>query len=305
MSVRVVFMGTPDFAVPALKAIHAAGHDIAAVYTQPPRPAGRGKAERPSPVHVAAQVLGLPVETPKSLKAEEAQRGLRSFGCDVGVVVAYGLILPQAVLDSPAQGFFNIHGSLLPRWRGAAPIQRAIEAGDTSTGITIMQMDAGLDTGDMCLMEEMPITDLTTAQDVHDALADMGAALMVDALAKLEEGTLTRTPQTGEATYANKIDKAEAKLDFAALQAGAMQRKIHALSPFPGAFAMLGKKRLKLLQVEQVSAGGLPGTVLDDALTIACQAGAIRPITVQLEGKGALPIDAFLRGQNVPPGTVF
>ncbi|MEO0411440.1 MAG: methionyl-tRNA formyltransferase [Pseudomonadota bacterium] len=303
MTYRLVFMGTPDFAVPALQAVHQAGHDIAAVYSQPPRPAGRGKAERPSPVHAAAQEIGLPVHTPKSLKRAEAQQILASHSADVGIVVAYGLILPQAVLDIPLLGFFNIHGSLLPRWRGAAPIQRAIEAGDDETGITIMQMDAGLDTGDMCLKDVVAITDLTTAQQLHDQLAERGAAMIVRALEALEAGTLTKTPQGDGATYANKIDKAEAALDFGALGADAMQRKIHALSPFPGGFTKLNGKRLKLLQVEAIDAAGAPGSVLDDQLTIACKTGAIRPLRLQLEGKGAMDLGDFLRGQTVRAGT--
>ncbi|MEM9289270.1 MAG: methionyl-tRNA formyltransferase [Pseudomonadota bacterium] len=303
MSFRVLFMGTPDFAVPALKAVHAAGHEILAVYTQPPRPAGRGKAERKSPVHVCAEALGLAVQTPKSLKNEEAQSRLRALGADLGIVVAYGLILPQTVLDMASHGFFNIHGSLLPRWRGAAPIQRAIEAGDTETGITIMQMEAGLDTGPMALKSAVPITSETTAQTLHDALAPLGAALMVEALEKLAEGSLVLEPQPEDgATYAAKIDKAEAALDFAALDAQAMQRKIHALSPFPGAFTWLGAKRLKLLQVTTTDQTGAPGKILDNQLTIACQAGAIRPVRVQLEGKAAMDVADFLRGQSIPVG---
>ncbi|MEM7569998.1 MAG: methionyl-tRNA formyltransferase [Pseudomonadota bacterium] len=289
--------------MPALQAIVDAGHEVVAAYSQPPRPAGRGKAERPSPVHLAAAQLGIPVFTPKSLKNEDAQHQMRSHGADVAVVVAYGLILPQAVLDLLPHGFFNIHGSLLPRWRGAAPIQRAIEAGDTQSGITIMHMDAGLDTGDMCLTSAVPITDLTTAQMLHDALAPLGASLMVDALAQLEAGTLPRTPQPEGATYAHKIDKSEAALDFAALPAAQMQRKIHALSPFPGGFTMLGGKRLKLLQVEARDQSGPPGTILDDQLSIACQTGSIRPLRLQLEGKGAMDAADFLRGQSIAVGS--
>ncbi|NNF72751.1 MAG: methionyl-tRNA formyltransferase, partial [Rhodobacteraceae bacterium] len=257
---RVVFMGTPAFSVPVLDALHAAGHDIVCVYTQPPRPAGRGKKDRPSPVQARAEELGLPVRHPRSLRNDEAQAEFAALNADIGVVVAYGLILPQAILDAPARGCLNIHASLLPRWRGAAPIHRAVLAGDSETGICIMQMDAGLDTGPVLLREATPITPDDTTADVHDRLAAMGAGLTVDALATLDTLTPEAQPDTG-VTYADKIDKAEARIDWSC-PATEVDRQIRGLSPFPGAWTTLGGKRLKLLRSRVATGQGAPGTVL-------------------------------------------
>ncbi|MEM9880374.1 MAG: methionyl-tRNA formyltransferase [Pseudomonadota bacterium] len=306
MTFRLIYMGTPGFAVPALQALHAAGHDIAAVYTQPPRPAGRGKRVQPSAVHQCAESLGLKVCYPLTLKSPDAQQDMAAFKAELAIVAAYGLILPQAVLDLFARGCLNIHGSLLPRWRGAAPIQRAIEAGDTVTGITIMQMEAGLDTGPMALTEAVSIDDQTTADMLHDRLAQCGADLMTRALDQLGAGSLDFSPQdNARATYAAKLDKAEAALNFAALDAAQMVRKINALSPWPGGYVQYQSKRIKLLKAKAVSASGTPGAVLDDALTIACRQGAIQPTWVQPAGKPAMDIAAFLRGRAIPAGTVF
>lgn len=301
---RVIFMGTPEFAVTALAALRA-HHEIIAVYTQPPRPAGRGQRLRPTPVAAYAETQGLPVFTPKSLKGAEAQAAFAAHKADVAVVAAYGLILPQAVLDAPKHGCLNIHASLLPRWRGAAPIQRAIMAGDPVSGVTIMQMDAGLDTGAMLLARETPITADTTAQTLHDSLAILGADLIVAALEGLAAGTLTATPQPADGvTYAAKIDKAEAHIDFTQ-DAHDVLRRIHGLSPFPGAWCAHGAERLKVLAAEQVSGTGAPGTALDDTLTIACGSGAVRFVTVQRAGKGPATAEAFLRGYALPKGSVL
>ncbi len=299
---RVVFMGTPDFAVTALARI-AERHEIAAVYCQPPRPAGRGQQDRPSPVEVFARARGLPVRTPKGLKAKEAQDEFAAWNADIAVVAAYGLILPLAVLEAPKRGCVNIHASLLPRWRGAAPIQRAIMAGDTKTGVTIMQMDAGLDTGAMLLTGEVLIAGTTTAGELHDALALCGGDLILKALDGIAAGTLAATPQPAEGvTYAAKIDKAEAKVDFSR-PALDVARHINGLSPFPGAWFGHGDERIKALRAETVSGGGAPGVVLDDALTIACASGAVRLLTVQRAGRGPAPAEAFLRGYALPKGT--
>jgi len=304
MTFRLVYMGTPDFAVPALKALHAAGHDIAAVYTQPPRPAGRGKKLQKSPVQRCAEALGLPVHHPVNFKNDEDKATLKAFNAQLAVVAAYGLILPQAVLDMFAHGCLNIHGSLLPRWRGAAPIQRAIEAGDRETGITIMQMEAGLDTGPMALKTQVRIDAQTTAADLHDALSDAGAALIVDALDALAAGTLTFTAQDdAAASYAPKIDKTEAALDFSALPADQIVRKIHALSPFPGAYVTYDGKRIKLLRVAAAAGEGPPGHTIDDALTIACASGAIQPVLLQPAGKAPMDRAAFFNGRTIPAGT--
>lgn len=306
MTYRILYMGTPDFAVPALRALHAAGHDIAAVYSQPPRRAGRGKQIKPSPVHACAAALGLPVECPSNFKTEEAGNTLKAYGADLAVVAAYGLILPQAVLDMTPLGFLNIHGSLLPRWRGAAPIQRAIEAGDTQTGITIMQMEAGLDTGPMGLTAALPIDHETTASALHDALAGLGADLITQTLDDMAAGTALFTRQDeAQATYAKKISKDEAALDFKALTSAQMLRKIHALSPFPGAYLMAHGQRLKLLKVRAVSASGTASETLDDALTIACKTGAVQPILVQPAGKAPMALEAYLRGRAIPAGTAL
>jgi len=298
---RIIFMGTPDFSVPVLDALVAAGHEIAAVYCQPPRPAGRGKKDRPSPVQARAEALGLTVRHPISLKTPEAQAEFAALKADIAVVVAYGLILPQAVLDAPARGCLNIHASLLPRWRGAAPIHRAIMAGDAETGVCIMQMEAGLDTGPVLLREATPIEAEETTELLHDRLSAMGAALIVTALARLDD--LTPEPQPDEGvTYAAKIDKAEAKIDWA-LPAVEVDRKIRGLSPFPGAWCEVEGERLKLLASRLASGAGAAGEVLDDALTVACGEGAVQLTRLQRAGKGAQDTETFLRGCPVPKGT--
>jgi len=297
---RVVFMGTPDFAVTALDKLRAA-HDIVCVYTRAPKPAGRGQQESKSPVHVYAESHGIEVRAPKTLKTPEAQADFAALKSDVVVVAAYGLILPQIILDAPTFGCINIHASLLPRWRGAAPIQRAIMAGDAVSGVTIMKMDAGLDTGAMLLKGEIPITDSTTASELHDALAVQGAALIVEALDKLP--SLTAVPQPADGvTHAAKIDKAEAKLDFNRPPQDVL-RHIHGLSPFPGAWFSFGSERIKMLKAELAEGAGMPGTVLDDRLAIACSTGAVRPITVQRAGKGPVAVGDFLRGFDLPKGS--
>ena len=297
---RVVFMGTPDFSVPVLDALIEAGHEIACVYCQPPRPAGRGKKDRPSPVQRRAEALGLPVRHPESLKSPEAQAEFAALGADVGVVVAYGLILPQAVLDAPLHGCLNIHASLLPRWRGAAPIQRAIMAGDAQTGVCIMQMEAGLDTGPVLLRKVVEIAPEETAGDLHDRLSALGASAIVEALDRL--GSLTPGPQPEVGvTYAQKIDKAEARIDWGA-DAAEVDRIVRGLSPFPGAWTMAGGKRVKILGTRVVEGSGTPGTILDDA-TVACGTGAVTLNRVQPEGKSPMSAEEWLRGVRLPPGT--
>lgn len=297
-------MGTPDFAVPALRALHGAGHEVACVYTQPPRAAGRGKKLTPSPVQRAAEELGLAVRSPVSLKGAEAQGDFAALGADVAVVAAYGLILPQAVLDAPAHGCLNIHASLLPRWRGAAPIHRAIAAGDEVTGVTIMQMEAGLDTGAMLHKVSVAVGRKTTGELTAE-LADLGAGAMVEVLADL--AAFPPEPQDDAAAiYAPKIDKAEARIDWRA-DAEAIERIVRALAPFPGAWFELaganGPERVKLLLAEVAAGAGAPGEVLDDALTIACGQGAIRPLRLQPAGKPAMDLAAFLNGRSVAAGT--
>jgi methionyl-tRNA formyltransferase len=297
---RLVFMVTPDFAVETLKALLAAEHDVACVYSQPPRPAGRGMELKPSPVHRFAGERGIEVRTPVSLRPEEEQRRFQELNTDAAVVVAYGLLLPKPVLDAPRLGCFNVHASLLPRWRGAAPIQRAIMAGDTETGVTIMRMEEGLDTGPMCKVGHVPITDVTTAQSLHDELAVLGARLMVEVLAT---PGIACTPQPADGvTYAKKIDKAEARIDFTRSSREVL-RHIHGLSPFPGAWFAVNGKRVKVLQCEIVETSGTPGTFLDDRLTIACGEGSVRLLKLQREGKGAMEADDFLRGFPIPQGT--
>jgi methionyl-tRNA formyltransferase len=302
---RLAFMGTPDFAVPALLALAEAGHEIACVYSQPPRPAGRGHKERPSPVHATAAERGWPVRTPRSLRDPEEQAAFAALELDVAVVAAYGLILPQAVLDAPRRGCLNIHASLLPRWRGAAPIQRAILAGDSETGICIMQMEAGLDTGPVLLERRIPIGAADTAQDLHDRLAGLGALSIVEALEGLLAGTLAPQPQPEEGvTYAAKLARGEAQLDWRrpALE---LERQVRAFTPWPGAvFDAPDGTRLKVLAAELVpEAKGAPGEVLDARLTIACGEGALRPTRLQRPGKGPAETDAFLRGFPLPAGT--
>ena len=299
---RIIFMGTPEFAVPALQSLHAAGHEIAAVYTQPPRPGGRrGKELTPTPVHLAAQALGIEVRHPASLKGADEQAALAALDADVGVVAAYGLILPQAVLDAPRQGCINLHASLLPRWRGAAPIQRAILAGDEATGITVMQMDAGLDTGAMLTAEETLI-DGKTAGELTDELGAIGARLIVAVLADLSAFPPVTQPEGG-VTYARKIDKAEALLDFAA-NAEQVERQVRAFAPSPGAFFTLDGERYKVLAAELASDSGTPGLVVDNALTIACGSGAIRPSRLQRAGKPVMDARDLLRGKPIPPGAI-
>ncbi len=302
---RVVFMGTPDFSVPVLEALVAAGHQIACVYCQPPRPAGRGKKDRPSPVQVRAEAMGLPVRCPASLKDAQTQAEFAALDADVAVVVAYGLILPQAVLDAPRRGCLNIHASLLPRWRGAAPIHRAIIAGDARTGICIMQMDAGLDTGAVLMRRDVQIGPTETTAVLHDRLSALGAAAIVDALAQLE--TLVPTPQPDVGvTYAAKIDKAEARIDWTR-PAEQVDRLIRGLSPFPGAWFEHDGARIKVLGSRLVEGAGAPGTVLDSGLDaglrIACGTGAVELTRLQRAGKAAQDAGAFQRGAQIAPGT--
>ncbi|NBE06832.1 methionyl-tRNA formyltransferase [Paragemmobacter ruber] len=293
---KIVFMGTPDFSVPVLQAL-AAQHTILAAYTQPPRPAGRGKELRPTPVHAAASALGIPVRHPVSLKSPEEQAAFAALDADVAVVVAYGLILPQAILDAPRAGCLNIHASLLPRWRGAAPIHRAIMAGDAETGICIMQMEAGLDTGPVLMRQSTPIGAEETTQGLHDRLSQMGAALILNALDHLPR--LTPEPQPSEGvTYAAKIDKAESRIDWSR-PAPEVDRQIRALSPFPGAWCMAGGERLKLLRSRLATGAGAPGTVLH-GLTMACGTGAVEVTLAQREGKKAQSPQEFLNGITLP-----
>ncbi|MFA8387309.1 MAG: methionyl-tRNA formyltransferase [Pelagibaca sp.] len=300
---RIIFMGTPDFSVPVLEALVKAGHEIAAVYCQPPRPAGRGKKDRPTPVHARAEALGLEVRHPTSLRNAEAQEAFAALGADIAVVVAYGLILPQAVLDAPKHGCLNIHASLLPRWRGAAPIHRAIMAGDAETGICIMQMEAGLDTGPVLLREATPIGATETTGALHDRLSAMGADLIVQALNRIDDLTAEPQPDAG-VTYAQKIDKAEAHIDWTR-PAIEVDRQIRGLSPFPGAWTMIGAERVKLLGSALSDQSGIAGTALDDAFTIACGTGAVTITRAQRAGKGAQDAATFLRGLAVPKGTLL
>jgi methionyl-tRNA formyltransferase len=293
---RIVFMGTPAFAVPTLTEIVARGHEVAAVSTRAPKPAGRGQAERKSPVHLAAEGFGIPVHTPRSLKPVDEQATFAMYAPDVAVVVAYGLILPGSILAVPVNGCLNLHGSLLPRWRGAAPIQRAIMAGDTRTGVMVMKMDEGLDTGPVALVEEMPIGAHMTAGELHDRMMVVGADLMGRALAALERGSLTFTPQSEEGvTYANKIEKSETRIDWSR-PAQQIHNQIRGLSPFPGAWFMLGDTRIKVLHSTVVEGTGAPGTMLDDQLTIACGEDAVQLLEVQREGRSAMDAAAFVRG---------
>lgn len=291
---RVLFMGTPEFSVSVLDALVAAGHEIVAVYCQPPRPAGRGKKDRPTPVHARALDLGFDVRHPKSLRDETVQQEIADLDADIGVVVAYGLILPQAVLDAPKHGCLNIHASLLPRWRGAAPIHRAIMAGDAQTGVCIMQMDAGLDTGPVLLRRSLDIGAQETTAQLHDRLALSGSEAIVAALAQRD--SLTPQPQSEVGvTYAEKIAKSEARIDWT-LSAAEVDRKIRGLSPFPGAWSEIDGQRVKLLASRQTRGDGTAGTLLDDALTVACGDGAVQLLRLQRAGKGAQDADIFLRG---------
>jgi methionyl-tRNA formyltransferase len=298
---RITFMGTPDFAVPTLSALVAAGHDVVAVYTQPPRPAGRGKTLSPSPVQLRAEALGLPVRYPASLKGAEAQEEFARFGADIAVVAAYGLILPRAVLDAPRLGCVNVHASLLPRWRGAAPIHRAILAGDVMTGVTIMGMEAGLDTGPMLATVETEVAG-KTAGALTGELADLGADLLVTVLGDPDSYPPVAQPDEG-VTYAAKIDKAEARIDFMA-SAVQTERQVRAFAPTPGAFFEVAGDRVRILSAEPlITAAARPGLVIDEALTIACNPGALRPTLVQRAGRGAMKPADLLRGFVIPVGT--
>ncbi len=303
---RIVFFGTPAFAVPALTEIVGQGHDVAAVYTQPPRAAGRGMADRRSPVHEVADRFSIPVRTPANLKSVEEAESFAALEPDVGIVVAYGQILPQAFLTAPADGCLNLHASLLPRWRGAAPIARAIMAGDTETSVMVMRMEAGLDTGPVAMSERVPILPDMTAGELSDRLAALGADLMVRALSALSRGVLTFTPQAADgATYAKKIDKSETRIVWSK-PAKDVHNHIRGLSPDPGAWfeGDLGKglERVRVLRSTLAEGSGAPGTVLDDRLTVACGEGAVRLVTAQRAGRGALAVDDFLRGTPVTVG---
>jgi methionyl-tRNA formyltransferase len=302
---RLIFMGTPDFSVPTLLELVAHGHEIAAVYTRAPKPGGRGMKLQATPVEVEARRLGTPVLTPKTLRTPEALEEFRAHAADAAVVVAYGTILPQAILDAPKLGCYNLHASLLPRWRGAAPINRAIMADDAESGVMVMKMDVGLDTGDVAMAERLPITDAMTASDLHDALAPLGADLMVRAMAALERGGLQLVKQSEQGvTYAAKIDKAEARIDWNE-PAREVLRHIHGLSPFPGAWSEIADggdaARVKILRCELAKGAGAPGAVLDDQLTIACGEGAIRIVELQRAGKAPMKASEFLRGTSLKP----
>jgi len=310
MPLRLIFMGTPDFAVPTLLELVAHSHEVVAVYTRVPKPGGRrGLQLQPTPVEQEARRLGIPVLTPKTLRTAEALEEFRAHDADAAVVVAYGMILPQAILDAPRLGCFNLHASLLPRWRGAAPINRAIMAGDTESGVMVMKMDVGLDTGDVAMAERLPITDSMTASDLHDALAPLGADLMVRAMGGLQRGGLQLTRQSQDGvTYAAKIEKAEARIDWTQ-PAHAVLRHIHGLSPFPGAWCELAGEgepvRLKILRCELAKnpgkGSGAPGDVLDDNFAIACGDGAVRILELQRAGKGPMKAADFLRGTPLKP----
>jgi methionyl-tRNA formyltransferase len=300
---RLIFMGTPDFAVPTLIEIVGRGHEVVAVYTRAPKPAGRGMDLQVTPVEREARRFGIPVLTPKTLRTDEALAEFRQHGADAAVVVAYGLILPKAVLEAVPLGCFNLHASLLPRWRGAAPINRAIMAGDAESGVMVMRMEEGLDTGPIAMAERVTIGADMTAGELHDSLAAVGARMMPVALGALERGTLQLTPQPAEGvTYAAKIDKGETRIDWAK-----PWREVHAhcrgLSPFPGAWFELEKTRIKVLRTTKGEGSGAPGTVLDDHLTIACGDGAVRLVEVQRAGKQPMKAEDFLRGTKVAPGT--
>ncbi|MDB5740567.1 MAG: methionyl-tRNA formyltransferase [Alphaproteobacteria bacterium] len=302
MTLRLAFMGTPDFAVPTLAELIAQGHDIAAVYSQPPRPKGRGMALEPGPVHKFAVGAGLPVRTPLSLKGEAEQAEFAALNIDAAIVVAYGLLLPKPILDAPALGCFNLHGSLLPRWRGAAPIQRAVMAGDAETGVMVMRMEEGLDTGPVLMAERVPVGRKTSG-DLATELSRLGADLMVRALGALERGAVTPVAQSDDGvTYAKKILKDEARIDWSRSSAE-IDCLVRGISPFPGAFTEVNGERLKILYAEPADGHGAPGTALDDALTIACGSGALRLRKVQRAGGKAMDAGDLLKGFAVPRGT--
>ena len=298
---RIIFMGSPGFAVPSLKALVAAGHEVVAAYCQPPRPAGRGKAERKTAVHVAADALEIPVRTPRSLRSAEAQAEFAALDSDLAAVAAYGLILPPEILEAPRGGCINVHASLLPRWRGAAPIQRAILAGDEVTGVTIMRMDEGLDTGPMLLRRELAIGSKNAGQ-VTDELAKLGASALID---WLNHPTSARVQPEHGATYAAKVAKAETRIDWS-LPATGVERQIRAFAPAPGAWFEFAGERIKLLEAIAIDDNsGKPGEVLDDSLDVACAAGSIRPVRVQRSGRGAMSPSELLRGFPIPRGTIL
>ena len=302
MSLRLAFMGSPALALPPLEALIAAGHEIACVYSQPARPAGRGKQERPTPVAAFAAARGIEVRTPKSLRKAEEQAAFAALRLDAAIVVAYGLILPKAVLDAPRLGAFNLHASLLPRWRGAAPIQRAIMAGDAVTGVQVMRMEEGLDTGPVLASAETPIEFDDNTGALHDRLAQLGAPLLVETLAKLERGSVSETPQSEQGvTYAHKITPAETRIDWTR-PAREVDAHIRGLSPSPGAWFELDGARVKALHSRMGQGAGKPGEALDDALLIACGEGAVRLISVHKEGRAPLEAEVFLRGTAVPRG---
>jgi methionyl-tRNA formyltransferase len=306
LALRLVFMGTPDFAVPTLTEIVGAGHDVAAVYTRPPQPAGRGMAERPSPVAINAQRFGLPVLTPNTLKGATAADAMRTHGAAAAVVVAYGLILPKLILDAFPFGCFNLHASLLPRWRGAAPIHRAILAGDSETGVMAMKMEESLDAGPIAMAERVAIGPDATTGELHDTLARLGADLMLRTLAALEKGQLQLTPQAAEGvTYATKIDKSETRIDWTKPWS-MVHNHCRGLSPFPGAWFEFGETgRIKVLRSTKGEGAGAPGTVLDDKLTIACGEGAVRLVELQRAGRQPMQADEFLRGMPIRRGEVL
>jgi methionyl-tRNA formyltransferase len=302
MSLRLAFMGSPAFALPPLEALIAAGHEIACVYSQPPRPAGRGKQERPTPVAAFAATRGIEVRTPKSLRNAEEQAAFAALALDAAIVVAYGLILPKAILDAPRLGAFNLHASLLPRWRGAAPIHRAIMAGDARTGVQVMRMEEGLDTGPVLASAETPIEFDDTMGTLHDRLAQLGAGLLIETLAQIEQGNAHESAQSEEGvTYAHKITPGETRIDWAR-PAREVDAKIRGLSPSPGAWFELEGARVKALHSRLGQGEGQPGDALDDALLIACGEGAVRLLKVQREGRAPLDAEAFLRGTTVPQG---
>jgi len=299
---RLAFMGSPDFSVPALRALHAAGHEIVMVYCQPPRPAGRGQKETPCPVHRAALELGLPVRTPTRVRRDAAEHAaFAALELDAAIVAAYGLILPREMLEAPKLGCLNIHASLLPRWRGAGPIQAAILAGDDESGITVMQMDEGLDTGAMLLRGNVPIGPRTTTPELHDALAAIGGPLLLRALA--EQPAPVPQPEDG-ITYAPKLGKEDGRLDWAE-SAVALDRRVRALNPWPGTYFRHGEDTLRVLEAEPAAGQGAPGTVLDDAALVACGEGALRLLKLQRAGRAAMPAEAFLRGYALAPGDVL
>jgi methionyl-tRNA formyltransferase len=302
---KLAFMGTPDFSAPALQALYDAGYEIVAVYTQPPRKSGRGQKLKPSPIHALADQLGVEVRTPRSLKNAEAQQAFAALGADACVVVAYGLILPKAILDATRLGCFNIHASLLPRWRGAAPIQRAVMAGDMETGLAIMKMEVGLDTGPVMITERMAIDHSMTAEQVHDTLSGRAGPLIVNAMQLISDGNAKFSPQQADGvTYAEKISADEARIDWRR-SAAELDCHIRGLSPFPGAWCMIGEERIKILCAEPIDGSGAPGEALDDRLTVACGKGALALTRLQRAGKAPMEVQDLLRGFVVKQGEML